>query len=112
MRVAKVTCRVAGSEQLVKSGKLYADDDPVVSANPSLFESPEEHQLSKQRPQSTAELGDRSMMNHHSPVETARSAPGAVQDVDFPCPTRQETGCDKTFKTPGGALSHASQVHA
>jgi hypothetical protein len=111
MRVAKATVRIAGSDQLLKAGKLYEDDDPAVVANPDLFESPEEHQVRKQRPQSTAELGERSMMNHGSGVETARSAPGEQRDVAFPCPTRDETGCEQTFETVRGAKAHARQVH-
>lgn len=109
--VAKKTCRVGGFRQLVKEGSVFDDKDPVVRAHPELFESPEEYQRRTTRPRSTAELGARSM-SARGQIETARSAPGEERDVEFPCPTRDETGCDKTFKTPGGAQSHASQVHA
>lgn len=111
MLVAKVTCRVAGSEQMLRSGKLYADDDPIVAANPSLFESPEDYQQRKQRPQSTAELGERSMMNHRGGVETARSAPGEHQPVEFPCPNRDSDGCAETFRSGHAAKTHAGKAH-
>lgn len=110
--VAKATVRVAGHIQMLKSGKLYDDDDPIVKDRPDLFESPEEYQRRKSRPQSTAELGERSMLNHRSAVETARSAPGEERAVAFPCPKRDEEKCDKTFTTAAGAKAHASRVHA
>ena len=111
--VAKVTCRVAGYRQLVKAGKLYTDDDPIVKARPDLFESPEDYQQRKARPQSTAELGERSMSARraNAAAETARSAPGDEQSVKFPCPKRDETGCDKTFDTIRGAKAHGKAAH-
>lgn len=111
--VAKATCRVAGSRQLVKAGKVYADDDPVVASNPDLFESPAEYQKRKSRPQSTAELGDRSMSARraNAAAETARSAPGEEQPTTFPCPTRDDTGCGQTFDTIRGAKAHGRQAH-
>lgn len=110
--VAKATCRVAGSRQLLKAGKVYTDDDPMVKARPDLFESPQEYQQRKARPQSTAELGDRSMSARGAnAAETARSAPGDEQPVAFPCPTRDATGCDQTFDTIRGAKAHGRQAH-
>lgn len=108
--VAKATCRVAGYVQMLKAGQLYDENDPVVKARPELFESPEDYQRRKQRPQSTADLGERSMLNHR-PVETARSAPGDVQAVEFPCPAKDSTGCDRTFSSIQGAKTHAGQAH-
>lgn len=112
--VAKATCRVAGYRQLVKGGKVYTDDDPIVKARPDLFESPEDYQQRKARPSSTAEMGERSMSARHvnASVETARSAPGDEQPVSFPCPKRDDTGCTETFETIRGAKAHARQAHA
>lgn len=109
--VAKATCRVAGSRQLVKAGKVYADDDPIVKSRPDLFESPEDYQQRKARPQSTAEMGDRSMSSRRMNAETARSAPGEEQLTAFPCPKRDETGCTDTFDTIRGAKAHGRQAH-
>lgn len=112
--VAKATCRVAGHRQLVKAGKVYTDDDPIVKGRPDLFESPEEYQKRKARPQSTAEMGDRSMSARHAnaAAETARSAPGEQQPTRFPCPKRDDLGCTETFDTVRGAKAHGRQAHA
>lgn len=112
--VAKVTCRVGGYRQLLKAGKVYADDDPIVKARPDLFESPEDYQKRKARPQSTAEMGERSMSARgvNAAVETARSAPGEEQPTQFPCPKRDELGCTETFETVRGAKAHARQAHS
>lgn len=111
--VAKATVRVGGYRQMLKAGKLYADDNPIVEARPDLFESPEDYQARKARPQSTAEMGERSMSARHvnAEVETARSAPGEQRDVKFPCPTKEATGCESTFDTIRGAKAHAKQAH-
>lgn len=110
--VAKETYRVAGFRQLVRAGKVYEDNDPVVVARPDLFESPESHQRRKARPQSTADLGERSMSARRRPVETARSAPGEGQPVAFPCPNRDTHQCDRTFGSAAAAKTHASKAHA
>lgn len=111
--VAKATCRVGGYRQLLKAGKVYTDDDPIVKARPDLFESPEDYQQRKSRPQSTAEMGQRSMSARHAnaAAETARSAPGEQQPVSFPCPKRDDLGCTDTFETIRGAKAHARQAH-
>lgn len=112
-KVAKATCRVAGSRELLRAGKLYQDDDPVVLAHPDLFESPEDYQQRKARPKTTADMGDRSMSARHAnaAAETARSAPGEEQPTQFPCPKRDETDCRQTFDTVRGAKAHARQAH-
>lgn len=108
--VAKQTCRVAGSRQLVRAGRVYEDDDPIVKARPELFESPEDHQRRKARPTSTADLGSRSMAARGR-VETARSAPGEAQPVEFPCPNRDSDGCQRTFSSVTAAKTHAGKAH-
>jgi hypothetical protein len=111
--VGKATVRVAGHRQVVKGGKVYADDDPIVQDRPDLFESPEDYQRRKARPQSTAEMADRSMSGRgvNASVETARSAPGEEQPVRFPCPKRDDADCVETFDTVRGAKAHARQAH-
>lgn len=107
--VGKATCRVAGFRQLVKAGKVYEDNDPIVKARPELFEEPEQHQRRKARPTNTAELGQRSMAGRH--VESARSAPGEERTVDFPCPDKEGTGCAETFGSVRAAKIHAKKAH-
>jgi hypothetical protein len=111
--VAKATVRVGGYRQMLKAGKVYTDDDPIVKERPDLFETPEEYQLRKSRPQSTAEMGDRSMSARHAnaAAETARSAPGEQQPTRFPCPKRDDAGCTETFETIRGAKAHGRQAH-
>jgi hypothetical protein len=92
---------------------VYDDNDPIVKARPDLFESPTDYQQRKARPQSTAELGDRSMSARHAnaAAETARSAPGEEQPTRFPCPKRDEAGCTEMFDTIRGAKAHGRQAH-
>lgn len=111
--VGKATCRVAGFRAMVRGGKVYEDDDPIVQARPDLFEDPEAYQRRKARPQSTAELGQRSMSARRrrppaEATETARSAPGEKRDLDYPCP---EQGCDERFTSERAAKAHAKKAH-
>lgn len=50
--VARATVRVAGFREMIYQGVVYEDNDPRVRANPSLFETPEEHARRKSRPSS------------------------------------------------------------
>lgn len=82
-KIAKETARVGGFRTMVVKGNSYDDDDPMVKAVPSLFETPADAQKRQHRPQSTAELGDRSMSSRK--VEKATHAPGEKRDVSKTC---------------------------
>ena len=71
MPIARQSCRVAGSREILVEGKVYADDHPLVLARPELFEDADDHLKRTARPTSTAELPWR-----NAPVERATAAPG------------------------------------
>lgn len=106
--VGKHTVRIAGHRALIREGQVYEDTDPVVEARPDLFESPEEYQRRKARPQSTAELGQLSMSARRRPqgVETARSAPGESRVIDYPCPD-----CGERFTSERAVKTHVKKAH-
>lgn len=99
--IAINTCRVAdnGHRSMVVKGTTYDTSDTVVQSNPWLFVSPEEYSQQEARPQSTADLGSRSMSSRK--VETTRKAPGDKRDLDHVCDV-----CGETAKTRAGLSAH------
>lgn len=86
--VAKSTVRVAGTRAMVIKGKVYDDNDAVVKANPSLFESPEAYAKAEARPTNTEQLGRKSMSARKrktdDTVEEATATPGEKRTVRKP----------------------------
>jgi hypothetical protein len=102
-KIAIQTCRVPGQRTLVKKGKAYPDDDPVVKSHPDLFETAEEAQERQRRPMSTADLP------HRQPVEQATAAPGEVRNVRHYCDVK---GCRSWSTSEEGLAEHAAEAHA
>lgn len=100
--IAKQTCRVAGTghRAMVVKGKTYDDSDPVVKANPSLFESPDGFAVRESKPTNTEQLGSRSMSARRK-TETTTDAPDETRDVQHVCDT-----CGETAKTRAGLKAH------
>ncbi|MGH3942628.1 MAG: hypothetical protein ACRDTG_29195 [Pseudonocardiaceae bacterium] len=111
--VGKATVRVAGPRgagSLIREGKVYDDDDPLVTARPDLFEDPEDHQRRKARPRSTADLGRRSMAARGlaAGTETARAAPGEARELPYPCPA---TDCEWRGTSERALKAHTTKAH-
>lgn len=97
--VAKDTCRVAGSRELIVKNQAYDDKDPRVLANPGLFETPDDAALRQTLPKSTDELGELSMSARK--VERATKAPGETRDVALTCDE-----CGFEAASPAGLGAH------
>ena len=111
MKVAKISARVAGPSvrSVIRKGKVYEDNDPVVKAHPDLFENPEDSARRRAPYMSTADLGSRSMSSRKlKRTETARQSPeGRTQGITlsdvakFQCET-----CGFSAKSKAGLAVH------
>lgn len=122
--VAKNTVRVMGQRELIVEGRLYDDDDPIVKAQPGLFESPEEHRRRKQRPRTSEDLPrHRAARPRPEPdpaptaaeaavaapaAETATAEPDEARSISYPCPVE---GCTFTSTSERAVKTHRTKVH-